>query len=102
MSKRNKNTNAQYKNFYAHIDLSDYKNPQKIKQACREMDEESYIAGRGDIEHDLEIIPFAEFAWGFSEFRIPPATLEALIKANYAAYLDGYYGKEFKNRTICE
>lgn len=104
MSKRKKNrgNGTQYQGFYAHIGLSGFKNPQEIKKACGEMDEDSYTVGREDKAHNLEIMPFIEFARGFAEFRIPPAMLEGLIKANYAAYLDGYHGKEFKSRTICE
>lgn len=105
MSKHKKNrggNSTQYQGFYAHIALSGFKNPQEIKKACAEMDFDSYTVGHEDKARDLEIMPFAEFARGFSEFRIPPAMLAGLIKANYTAYLDGYHGKEFKQRTICE
>jgi hypothetical protein len=88
--------------FYAHISMSGFKNPLKIKKAFREMEDDSYNAGRDDKAHNRGTISLKVFARDFDEFCLPPAMLEAIIKANYAVYLDGYHGREFKSRTVCE
>lgn len=85
-----------------YISMSNSRNPKATAAALHGMETDSYDMGKWDKEHGHDTMPLSDFTRGFDELNVPQPIKAGIVRANYAVYMDGYNGKAFKSRTICE
>ncbi len=78
------------------------KQGQDLKELFGSMEKDEYDLGREAREAGYAPTAFSQLAKDYEEMELPAEIKSDLLQTYYAAYLDGFNGKPFKRRVICE